>query len=102
MDDSENRRKFMYAVISQINPVYFENLFNYNRILAQRNALLKHFAANNTFDRSTLQIYNEQLASLAEPIHTERVAFLEKFTPIFKSRYRSINENEQVSLEYNS
>lgn len=102
MEGSETRRRFIDGVISQSNAVYLENLLNYNRVLAQRNALLKHFAANHTFDRNTLQVYNEQLAGLAAPIYTKRVEFLEKFIPIFENRYHSINENEQVSLEYNS
>lgn len=102
MEGSETRRRFIDGVISQSNAVYLENLLNYNRVLAQRNALLKHFAASNNFNRTTLEVYNEQLAGLAAPIYKKRLEFLEIFTPIFESRYRSINEKEEVSLEYNS
>lgn len=102
MEGSETRRRFIDGVISQGDPVYLENLLNYNRTLAQRNALLKYFAANNTFDRSTLEVYNEQMNSLAQPIYNKRIEFLETFTPIFESRYNSINANERVSLNFES
>lgn len=102
MEGSETRRRFIDGVISQSDPIYLENLLNYNRILSQRNALLKYFAANNTFDRTTLEVYNEQMNNLAQPIYTKRLEFLETFTPIFKSRYKSINANEEVSLAFES
>lgn len=102
MEGGETRRRFIDGVISQSDPIYLENLLNYNRTLAQRNALLKHFAVNNTYDSSTLQIYNEQMHRLAVPIYNKRLEFLETFTPIFESRYKSIQENEKVSLSFES
>lgn len=102
MEGGETRRRFIDGVISQGDPIYLENLLNYNRVLSQRNALLKYFAANNTYDSSTLEVYNEQLNSLAQPIYLKRVEFLETFTPIFESRYKSINADETVGLEFES
>jgi DNA replication and repair protein RecF len=43
-DGSEERRKFFDGVISQINREYLETLIKYNKVLLQRNALLKQFA----------------------------------------------------------
>ncbi len=101
-EGSETRRRFIDGVISQGDSIYLENLLNYNRVLSQRNALLKYFAANHTYDSNTLQIYNQQLHQLAEPIYKKRVEFLEAFAPIFESRYHSINANEKVSLKFKS
>ena len=39
----------------------------YTKILSQRNALLKYFAINQTFDQDTLEIYNEQLVERSTP-----------------------------------
>lgn len=103
IEGSETRRKFIDGVISQSDSVYLENLMNYNKILAQRNSLLKYFAANNTFDAETIEVYNFQLAEYGGLIHQKREEFLEIFIPIFRNRYATIsNEKEQVDIKYSS
>ncbi len=103
IEGSETRRKFIDSVISQSNKPYLGNLINYNKILAQRNSLLKYFALNNTFDEDTLGIYNEQLHQLASQIFEVRKEFIAAFVPIFKERYAAISGNkEPVTLEYSS
>src|SRR5690606_12934189 len=47
-EGSETRRKFMDGVISQSDKAYLMDLIDYNRVLAQRNSLLKYFVANQT------------------------------------------------------
>jgi len=64
---------------------------------------LKYFAANNTFDPTTLDIYNQQLQEFGSIIHKKRTAFLETFVPIFIHRYEAISSGkESVSLSYQS
>ena len=102
-EGSDIRRKFIDNVISQSNKVYLSNLINYNKVLMQRNALLKYFALNHTFNSDTLEVYNDQLTDYGAKIFTERKAFLDKFIPIFKKRYQAIsNGNENVYLSYKS
>ena len=60
-DGSELRRKFIDSVISQFDRVYLDDLIHYNKVLAQRNALLKQFADENYFYISMLGILNDQL-----------------------------------------
>src|SRR5690606_15388768 len=101
VEGSETRRKFMDGVISQSDSSYLKSLIHYNKILAQRNSLLKYFAVNHTFDRTTLSVYNEQLQGYAMGIFTKRLAFLEAFIPIFKEQYLSISGGrETVDLTY--
>ena len=103
LEGSETRRKFMDGVISQSNPSYLQTLINYNKVLSQRNSLLKYFAANQTFDPTTLAVYNEQLYSYGTEIHQHRKVFIEAFVPIFKEQYSQISgENEKVDLRYMS
>lgn len=103
LEGSETRRKFIDSVISQSDKNYLNQLINYNKILQQRNALLKYFALNNTFNSQTLAIYNDQLHQYGTEIFTIRKAFLETFIPIFKDRYNAIsNHNEPVDLSYKS
>ena len=102
-EGSDLRRKFMDGVISQSDKSYLEQLIQYNRVLAQRNALLKHFASSRTFDLNTIEVYNDQLCELGAQIHLKRQAFIEIFTPIFMKQYERIsNQNEAVSLQYKS
>ncbi|SHG43190.1 DNA replication/repair protein RecF [Winogradskyella jejuensis] len=102
-EGSDVRRKFIDSVISQSDKTYLTDLINYNKVLSQRNALLKYFAANNTFNSDTLEVYNEQLKTFGQPIFEKREAFLETFIPIFKDRYATIsNSSEDVNLTYKS
>ena len=102
-EGSDVRRKFIDSVISQSDKTYLKNVISYNKVLSQRNALLKYFAANNTFNSDTLEVYNEQLNTFGQPIFEKRQAFLETFIPIFKDRYASIsNSSEDVNLTYKS
>lgn len=101
LEGSETRRKFMDGVISQQDRSYLQNLVNYNKVLSQRNALLKYFAANRTFDALNLKVYNEQLSELSIKIYDKRVWFLDAFAPIFKACYQEIsNSKEEVDLLY--
>ena len=102
-EGSETRRKFIDGVISQSDKNYLNNLLNYQKVLSQRNALLKYFAANQTFDPETLSIYNSQLSQLAQPIYEKRKAFLTQFIPIFQSQHQAISSgNESVTISYSS
>tara|TARA_R110002012_G_scaffold297045_1_gene494841 strand:+ start:1163 stop:2242 length:1080 start_codon:yes stop_codon:yes gene_type:complete len=102
-DGSDTRRKFIDNVISQSDKAYLEALIKYNKVVSQRNALLKYFALNNTYNKDTVDIYNEQLHTYGSLIYEKRKAFLNIFSPIFQSKHQAItNHKEQVSLIYSS
>src|SRR6056297_796491 len=84
IEGSETRRKFMDGVISQSDNVYLNKLIQYGKINAQRNSLLKYFAANRSFDSDTLSIYDMQLQEMGSVLYKKRKAFLEVFIPIFQ------------------
>jgi DNA replication and repair protein RecF len=103
LEGSDVRRKFMDSVISQSDKAYLNALIAYNKVLSQRNALLKYFALNNTFNADTLAIYDEQLHTQGKEIFKKRHSFLETFIPIFKSRYNAISQsNENIDIKYKS
>lgn len=102
-EGSDTRRKFIDGVISQQNKSYLKDLLAYNKAVSQRNALLKYFASNRTFDAINLQIYDEQLIEYGSRIYKTRKAFLEEFIPIFNDKYQIISgDKEQVNLNYKS
>jgi DNA replication and repair protein RecF len=102
-EGSDTRRKFIDSVISQSDKYYLDDLIKYNKVLTQRNSLLKYFSLNNTYNTDTIEIYNNQLAEFGTRIFKKRDDFLNEFIPIFKSRYKVIsNNNEVVDLVYKS
>lgn len=103
IEGSETRRKFIDSVISQSDKTYLNTLVSYNKIVTQRNALLKYFALNNTYNNDTITVYNNQLNTLGTVIFNKRNAFLKAFVPIFKNRYEAISGGkENVDLVYKS
>ena len=102
-EGSDTRRKFIDGVISQQNKKYLQDLIAYNKVLSQRNALLKYFAANRTFDALNLKVYDEQLTEYGTRIYQVRKNFLEEFIPIFNAKYQIISgDKELVNLRYKS
>lgn len=102
-EGSDTRRKFMDSVISQQDSLYLQELISYQKVLAQRNALLKYFALNHTYDSDTLSIYNEQLHTLGQGIFEKRKKFLDDFIPIFNYHHQTITDKaENVDLVYQS
>ncbi|HEU0136522.1 MAG TPA: DNA replication and repair protein RecF [Flavobacterium sp.] len=103
IEGSETRRRFIDSVISQLDSAYLHQLIKYQKIIAQRNALLKYFAINRVFEKETLEIYDDQLEALGQPIHETRQQFLTDFIPIFSKFHHSITESaENVQLVYQS
>ncbi|NVK08957.1 MAG: DNA replication/repair protein RecF [Tenacibaculum sp.] len=103
VEGSETRRKFIDGVISQQDKKYLQTLISYTKTVSQRNALLKYFAANRTFDALNLKVYDEQLIEYGTIIYNKRKAFLEEFVPIFNAKHKIISgANEEVNLRYKS
>lgn len=102
-EGSDVRRKFIDGVISVLDQSYLNQLLQYQKLIAQRNALLKYFALNQTFDQDTLTVYNEQLTPLGNTIFEKRKQFLENFISIFTKYYDLISDKaESVGLVYQS
>ncbi|MFN8284089.1 MAG: DNA replication and repair protein RecF [Chitinophagales bacterium] len=100
---SENRRRFIDSTISQYSFEYLTQLMTYNKLLAQRNALLKSFAENRNFNELLLSSYTEKMIPIGNFIFEQRKQFLEIFNPVFLQTYNTIFEgNEQIQLNYES
>ena len=103
IEGSETRRKFMDSVISQLDSVYLQQLIQYQKVISQRNALLKYFALNHVFENDTLSIYNEQLSGFAQSIFEKRKSFIQEFIPIFNKHHQAITDSQEtVQLVYES
>jgi DNA replication and repair protein RecF len=71
-EGSEARRKYLDATISQTNRIYLENLVQYNKIMAQRNGLLKRWSFSSDEEKSVLPFYDEQLCASGQYIFDKR------------------------------
>ncbi len=99
--NGEERRKYIDSVISQYDKEYLHELIKYNKILSQRNRLLKNYVTSSYFDSDTIEIYNNQLSESGTRIFKKRKKFIQDLIPIFSNYYETIsNKNETVSLDY--
>lgn len=92
----QKRRKFIDIALCQLSKSYFYTLSDYNKILAQRNKLLKKNAPI-----TALEVWDIQLADLGAKIaHTRRefIKRLEKFTE--KNHLFLSSDKEQLSIGY--
>ncbi len=100
---SEIRRRFIDSTISQLDRKYLEELVKYNKILQQRNALLKQFADSGGFSEESLVIWDIQLAESGQKIYETRNRFLKQLLPLTNVIYQQLSSNtESIGLEYRS
>jgi DNA replication and repair protein RecF len=103
LEGSEERRKFVDTVISLTDANYLDELITYNKVLLNRNALLKQIADTGKYDPALLDIFNDQLVTSGTKIFDKRQSFMQVFTPVFDQHYKYLtDEAESVSLIYES
>ncbi|MFZ4545362.1 MAG: DNA replication/repair protein RecF, partial [Saprospiraceae bacterium] len=102
-EGSEERRRLMDITLSQLDQHYLHSLQIYNKVLEQRNALLKQFFQSQRFDAGLLEVYDSQLIAPANYIFQQRKVLLEQLLPIFQLYYKIISgDREQPSFSYES
>lgn len=89
-DGPDERRRFMNISISQTSPAYYTALLRYNKILDQRNTLLKNRDVNLVLD--TLPVWDEQLCKYAAIIVKKRAEFVEKLAPYAKEYHAFLTD----------
>ncbi len=112
-EGSEARRRFLDNTLSQLDNIYLTHLIFYNRILEQRNSLLKKYAntladtliedGQNSDLENLLSIYEKQMLPSARYIFQKRKQFILEFEPIFNNIYQNISDSrETVKIVYES
>ena len=94
------RRRFVDMELCQLDPIYLYNLSKYNKIIDQRNKLIKdHF--NNSELTDTLDIWDMQLVNYGKLIIEKRKKFIEELNEIIKQVHTKLtNGKEQIELLY--
>ena len=104
-EGSDERRRFMDVVISQLDRKYLDCLFQYNALLKQRNALLKQLAdkypssMGEQEGADLLEVLEWQMVEPAEYIFRARTEFFEKFEPYFVKTYTDITTKTTETTE---
>lgn len=98
-ESGEERRRFVNSVLSQMDREYMASMQQYNRLLQQRNRMLKDF----NVDRTLLEVIDMRMASVAEPVYQARKRFVEDLLPVVREYYRLLSgDSETVGIEYES
>lgn len=97
-----DRRKFIDMELCQIDKIYLSDLTNYNKIITQRNKLLKDL--NFKFDKSlynTLDIWDMQLISYGKKIIKRREEFIDQINDIIIKIHSNLTgDREKISVVY--
>jgi DNA replication and repair protein RecF len=102
-EGSEFRRKYFDSVLAQFDKFYLDDLVQYQKVLLQRNALLKKFAETKHFSAEELQLWDEQMVAIGNRIHKKRKEFLNEFQPIIQKYFQLISGGvEKISVRYES
>jgi DNA replication and repair protein RecF len=100
-EGSDERRRFMDSVISQLDKQYLEHITRYSALLKQRNALLKQYQDAPEVPWDLFEVLEEQMIPSARYIFSAREQFISRFVPIFQELYDELSGGaEQVSLIY--
>ena len=98
-ESGEERRRFVNAVLSQMDREYMSALQQYNRLLLQRNKMLKDMHV----DRMLLEVIDMRLEALSVPIYNARQRFVEDLKPIVSEYYKALSgDTESVDIEYDT
>ncbi|MDP4118821.1 MAG: DNA replication/repair protein RecF [Bacillota bacterium] len=94
------RRRFLDISISQIKPKYLHTLSSYNRVLEQKNKLLKEIKYTPSLEK-TLSLWNEQLALYGSKIILYRIEFIKRIMETAAKIHREISKNkEELTVKY--
>lgn len=94
------RRRFLDSELCQLDKIYLSDLTNYNKILGQRNKLLKDMVFRPDL-ADTLPVWNMQLVDTGKRIIKRRKQFVEELNDIVHDiHFRISGEKEKLFIKY--
>lgn len=94
------RRRFVDMELCQLDQFYLYNLNHYNKIVNQRNKLLKDLYMNPSL-KETLNIWDSQLVSFGSKIIERRILFVEQLNEIIGNIHKTLSgEKEELVIKY--
>lgn len=100
---SENRRKYIDTLLCQLDAGYLQQLIVYNKLLQQRNSLLKNWDQAGNSGHEVLEILDRQLVAPANFIHNKRKDLCDELIPLVHRFHKRIADNdEEIFIQYSS
>lgn len=96
------RRRFLDILLSQVSLTYLADLQEYNRILKQRNILLKKMRESKFADEASLEAWTENLIKAGSRIIDFRLSFINAFSKTLNSIFKRFEKNAEVELTLES
>lgn len=96
------RRRFIDMELSQLDKIYLDCLINYNKVVNQRNSLLKEYAFSGREDIiSSLDIWDMQLVKYGNDVIKSREKFVKEINDLVKSIHTKLSgDREQLEIIY--
>ena len=94
-DGPGERRAFLDVAVSQLYPVYLKALQNYNRILAQRNKLIRDADKNPEAFRQTVEFWSEQLAAESAVVAGYRQNYIRRLDPVVRELFCEMTDGKE-------
>ena len=96
------RRRFIDMELSQLDKIYLDCLINYNKVVNQRNSLLKEYAFSGREDIiSSLDIWDMQLVKYGNDVIKSRKKFVKEINDLVKSIHTKLSgDREQLEIIY--
>lgn len=92
-----HRRRFLDMELCQLDGKYYYNLVQYNKVLLERNTVLK----NRNIDESILDVYDQQLSAFGDYVIKKRVEYISRLNFYGKGLHKEItSEKEDIHFEY--
>ena len=93
-DGPSERRRFIDMELCQLDRVYLHNLINYNKVLNQRNNLLKQIGFNKGL-LDTIYVWNEQLVNYGTQIIKARSQFVQNINEIVVNLHQKLSDGRE-------
>lgn len=94
------RRRFIDLELCQLNKLYVHSLVQYNRVLAQRNRLLKELVFHPEYGE-TLDVWDIQLVKYGKEVMKFREEFIHQLNGMIRDIHHSLSgEREELVLTY--
>lgn len=101
--NSEERRRMLDSLLSQLYPDYLKILIHYNKVLVQRNSLLKIIAEKGLMDSDLLSVLDDQLVNFGNQIFVYRKQFLANQVPEILKLYSYLaGVDDAIDIIYQS
>ena len=91
------RRKFLDISLSQQKKLYFSNLVRYNKIIGQRNKLIKNSREINMI-KENLPIWDSQLSRVGAAIIKDRYEYVEKIKEVAMEEHKMLTNNKEILI----